>query len=170
MSDIVKRVQELLKLPQSLCKMCGLCCRVATFKGGLSYENVLKLSKDKDAEPSQVEGAIDFLSIFVPYDSVEEARKVSSDFIDVSYEIFGKNSDVAFFHCRYINENNHCLIHEDRPLLCRMYPIPHERTFYNPGCGFKEQGEKNWQEINNIIENLKKKQTEINSNMNNMGK
>jgi len=35
-----------------------------------------------------------------------------------------------------------------------MYPIPHERTFYNKGCGFEEQGKKNWEEIMQIVKDL----------------
>ncbi|OGH98597.1 MAG: hypothetical protein A2104_07095 [Candidatus Melainabacteria bacterium GWF2_32_7] len=157
MSEAVKRVQELLKLPQHLCDMCGKCCKIATFKGGLSYEEIKKLAESTDEDPSQIEGAKDFLSIFAPYNSRKEAEEAGVGFIDRVLERFGKDSDVSFFYCKFIGENNSCLIHEDRPLLCRMYPIPHERTFYNPGCGFEEQGKKNWQEIENIIEDLRKK-------------
>jgi len=157
MSDAVKRVQELLKLPQSLCKMCGKCCRIATFKGGLSYDEILKLANSNTDEPSQIEGAKDFLSIFVPYNSLEDAKKVAPEFVDGVLKRFGEKSNTAFFYCKYL-EDNKCLIHEDRPLLCRMYPIPHERTLYNPECGFKEQGIKNWQEIENIIKELEAKE------------
>lgn len=157
MSDTVKRVQELLKLSQHLCNMCGKCCRIATFKNGLAYEEIVKLANNKDDDPIQVEGAKDFLSIFTPYESVEEARKICSEFVDRVYSRFGENSTASFFYCKYIDENNKCLIHEDRPLLCRMYPIPHERTFYLPDCGFEEQGKKNWQEIKDIIADLENK-------------
>jgi hypothetical protein len=60
MSDIVKRVQELLKLPQELCNTCGKCCRIATFKGGLTYEQTLELSKSlpqREDEAIQADGA-----------------------------------------------------------------------------------------------------------------
>jgi Fe-S-cluster containining protein len=158
MSDIVKRVQELLKLPQHLCTMCGKCCKIATFKGGLSYEEIKKLIENPDEDISQIEGAKDFLAIFEPYESIEKAKEVGAGLVERVLERFGKDSNTSFFHCKYIGENNSCLIHEDRPLLCRMYPIPHERTFYNPGCGFEEQGKKNWQEIEDILSDLKKKQ------------
>jgi len=154
MSEIVKRVQELLKLPQNLCRMCGKCCRIATFKGALSYEEIKKLAESTTEQASQVEGAKDFLSIFVPYKSREDARKVASEFVDMVLEKFGEDSQVSFFCCKFITDENHCQIHEDRPHLCRMYPIPHERTLYNEGCGFAEQGKKNWQEIQDIINKL----------------
>jgi len=158
MSDIVKRVEELMKLPQHLCNTCGKCCRMATFKGGLTYEQVKKLAESMDEDPVQVEGARDFLSIFVPYNSTEEARKVEPEFVDETLKRLGKKDDeMSFFYCRYIGDNNLCMIHEDRPALCRMYPFPHEKTLYFKGCGFKEQGEKNWAEIKKILEDLEAK-------------
>ncbi len=157
MSDSVDKVQELLKLPQHLCKMCGMCCKIATFKGGLSYEEVLELSQSTTEEFSQVDGARNFLSIFKPYPSVEEAKRAAPEFVEMILQKYGRDAKIAFFCCKFISDDNKCLIHEDRPLLCRMYPIPHERTFYNPSCGFKEQGEKNWQEILEIIKNLQEK-------------
>lgn len=156
MSEAVKKVQELLKLPQHLCDMCGKCCKIATFKGGLSYDEIIKLINDPDEDPTQIEGAKDFLTIFVPYKSREDAMKAGPGLIERVLERFGKDSEVSFFYCKYVGENNSCLIHEDRPMLCRMYPVPHSRTFYNPGCGFEEQGKKNWQEIEEIIEQLKR--------------
>lgn len=162
MSDAVKRVQELLKLPQHLCNMCGKCCQIATFKGGLSYEEVLELANSATAEPSQIDGARDFLSIFTPYNSLEEAKKVAPEFVRDVLERFGETANPGFFYCKYLM-NNMCQIHEDRPLLCRMYPIPHARTFYNPECGFKEQGLKNWEEIENIIKELEAKQNSASS-------
>ena len=156
MSDNVKKVQELLKLPQHLCNMCGKCCKIASSKGGLTYEELKQLAQDTDAPPSQSEGARDFLSIFVPYESLDDARKVSPGFVDVFSEKFKHKADFSLFYCKFLKDNK-CTIHEDRPLLCRMYPIPHEKTLYEPGCGFKEQGEKNWTEIDSILKSLEAK-------------
>ena len=156
MSDNVKRVEELMKLPQHLCNMCGKCCKIASAKGGLSYEELKQLAEDPTAQPSQSEGARDFLSIFVPYESLDDARKISSGFVDVFCERFKDKSNFSLFYCKYLKDNK-CSIHEDRPLLCRMYPIPHEKTLYDPECGFKERGEKNWEEIKNILKSLEEK-------------
>jgi Fe-S-cluster containining protein len=158
MSEIVKQVQELLKLPQELCNTCGKCCRIATFKGGLNYDQLLALSQsspmDED-EAIQVDGAKDFLTIFEPYASTAEARKFAPEFVDQTLALFNKKDDeMAFFYCRYLGDDNLCKIHEDRPHLCRMYPIPHERTLFNPGCGFEEQAKKNWAEIKEILAQL----------------
>lgn len=152
----VEKVQELLKLPQELCYMCGKCCRIATFKGGLSYENILELIDDPKTEPSQVDGAKDFLSIFIPYKTHAEARKYANEFVNRAIEEVGHDK-LSFFYCKYISDENHCLIHEDRPLLCRMYPIPHSKTLYNPGCGFEKLGKENWDKIQQIIKDLQNK-------------
>jgi len=158
MSDIVKRVQELLKLPQDLCKTCGKCCRIATFKGGLTAEQLLELSQSSpqtEEEAIQVDGAKDFLTIFEPYESTAEARKFAPEFVDKTLELFDKKDDeMSFFTCRYLGDDNLCKIHEDRPHLCRMYPIPHERTLFNPGCGFEARAKENWAEIQEIMNQL----------------
>lgn len=158
MSDIVKRVQELLKLPQELCNTCGKCCRIATFKGGLNYEQLLELSQSlaqSEEEAVQIDGAKDFLTIFAPYESTAEARKFAPEFVDQTLELFGKKDDeMSFFTCRYLGDDNLCKIHEDRPHLCRMYPIPHERTLFNPGCGFEQKSKENWKEIKEIVSQL----------------
>lgn len=163
MSELVKRVEELSNLPQHLCNMCGRCCRMATFKGGLSYEEILELSQSEVEDISQVEGAKDFLSIFEPYATLEEAQKISPDFVKNVLDYFSGDSNLSgnlsanpsFFRCKYIGEDNKCMIHETRPDLCRAYPVPHARTFYYPGCGYEEQGKKNWKEISEIINFLK---------------
>jgi len=158
MSDIVKRVEELLKLPQELCKTCGKCCRIATFKEGLTYEEVLALSQknpENDDEAIQIDGAKDFLTIFKPYKSIEKAKEYTPEFVKEALKRTNrKENEITFFYCRYIDENNLCKIHEDRPHLCRMYPIPHYRTLFNPRCGFEEQAKKNWEEIEQILKQL----------------
>ena len=132
MSEFAKIVEELLKLPQELCKTCGKCCRIATFKGGFDYEQVLELSQkrpDSEEEAVQVDGAKDFLTIFVPYESTAKAREFAPQFVDETLAHFGKkDEDMTFFTCKYLGGDNLCMIHEDRPHLCRMYPIPHEKT------------------------------------------
>jgi Fe-S-cluster containining protein len=183
--NYVQRVEELQKLPQELCKTCGLCCKIATFKWGLTFEEVKALANnkfdvynlgsiffgltpeevkglsEKIAEPSQVDGAKDFLTIFEPI-TYDEARETSPEFFEITTtRSKGIKAEIGFFKCRFIGDGNLCLIHEDRPLLCRMYPIPHARTFYHASCGFKEQGQKNWQEIEKIILILQAKSREI---------
>jgi Fe-S-cluster containining protein len=159
--DFAKKVEELLKMPQELCNMCGLCCKIATFKGGMSYEEIKEIASDY-SNPSQADGARDFLTIFEPI-TQEQARNTAPDFFNIARSRFpeDRRDKVGFFKCRFIKDGSLCQIHEDRPLLCRMYPIPHERTVYHKNCGFKERGEQNWQEIKTIIESLQQQSQEL---------
>jgi len=156
MSEAVKKIQELLKLPQSLCNMCGRCCQLATFKGGFSYEEILELIENPESDPTQVEGAKDFLSIFVPCYSHQAVKEMEPDFYKRVMKQVGK-PDLAFFRCKYIGEHGGCLIHEDRPTLCRMYPVPHERTLFFPDCGFEKQSKENWKQIQEIVKEVKER-------------
>lgn len=157
MSEVLKRVKELLNLPQELCNMCGHCCNIATFKGGLSYDEIKKLIANPESDPVQVDGAKDFLAIFEPYASAEEAKAFSPGFYQSVLDLLGSDTNASFFKCKYIGEDKKCKIHEDRPVLCRMYPIPHSRTLFIPGCGFEKQSKKNWAEIEKIIADLEAK-------------
>ncbi len=165
MSEAVKKIQELLKLPQKLCNMCGKCCQIATFKSGLSYEQILELIENPESEPLQVEGAKDFLAIFMPCYSHETVKEIEPDFYERVMKQVGK-PEMSFFRCKYIGENGGCLIHEDRPTLCRIYPVPHERTMFFPGCGFEKQSIENWNKIQEIVTELKEKQSRISQQIN----
>ena len=123
----------LAKRPQSLCKMCGLCCRVATTV--ISHE---QLKKMKDAGD---QGAIDFLSIFEPYPSIEEARKVSAKVVDNIIDALTKDNklsdyNLTFYCCKYLRDDNTCSNYEKRPLLCRHFPSS-PWALVPPGCGFE---------------------------------
>ena len=63
------------KRPQSLCKMCGRCCRVIT-NTKYPYQTIKKMAQEGN------EFAIDFLKIFEPYPSVESARKVDNAIVE----------------------------------------------------------------------------------------
>ncbi|MFA6988867.1 MAG: YkgJ family cysteine cluster protein [Candidatus Gastranaerophilaceae bacterium] len=159
MTDAVKKVEELLKLPQELCKKCGKCCKVAIFKGGLKNEDVIKLSNSTTADISQVIGAVDFLTIFKPYETIEEAKKINTEFVERILKNLNKNEDeIDFFYCKFVGDNNSCKIHQNRPSLCKTYPSPSEFTHYFEGCGFKEKGIENWQKIVTIIKEIEQKQ------------
>ena len=57
-----------------MCIRCGLYCRVATTT--TPYKKLLEMKEEGDA------GAIDFLSVFEPYESIEAARQVSAPTVD----------------------------------------------------------------------------------------
>lgn len=151
-------VEALLKIDQSLCKQRGTCCRVATFKGSLSVADLEALANDPEAEANAREMARDFHSIFIPYDNQTAAATLTPDFVFTVREHAkkqGRNPDeVTFFHCKYVQADGRCGVHEDRPTGCRHYPLPHRSTFYHRGCGFEERGKRNWARIAEIMTQL----------------
>jgi Fe-S-cluster containining protein len=153
---LAAEVERLLKMPQHLCKQRGICCQVATFKGSLSYDEILALAADPTAE--EHEQARDFASVFLPYPSQAEVRKIADEFVDrVRHFAESKGQDpdqISFFKCKYVLEDGRCGVHEDRPVGCRMYPFPHKNTIYHPGCGFEQQGKANWGRIEQILDSL----------------
>ena len=140
------------------CKMTGLCCRVAS--PSLPVIELIKKAAEGDSF------ARDFLCLFVPYQSIEEARAISFEVVENSLMQAEKSSkfqskdQVVFFRCRYLEGKNKCLVYEDRPQLCRDYPdtpfivMPQD-------CGFKEwskECKKKYADLAKDFENLKQMQ------------
>jgi Fe-S-cluster containining protein len=153
---LAREVEQLMKMPQHLCKQRGICCRVATFKGSLSHSQILALAANPEA-PGH-ESARDFASVFLPYPSQADVRVLASEFVDrvrASAESKGQDPDqISFFKCKYVLDDGRCGVHEDRPVGCRVYPFPHKSTIYHPGCGFEQQGGENWARIQEILDML----------------
>lgn len=123
----------LAKRPQHLCHMCGKCCRMSTTS--TPYEELKKLA----AEGHQ--GAIDFLSIFVPYKSIEEARKVEPEVVEnviQRHKEDGKynKANLTFYGCKYLGKDNLCTRYESRLDLCKHCPST-PWSIVPPGCGFE---------------------------------
>jgi Fe-S-cluster containining protein len=157
------KVQSLFKLPQMLCKTRGNCCRIATFKGLLPYEKIQALGQSEDGDAAN---AREFLTLFIPYDTTEEVKRLAPVFVErVLAESEDPNKEVGFFKCRFVAEDGKCMIHEDRPTGCRVYPFPHEKTIYHPGCGFEQKGVEHWKKIQDITEFFEKRLNELNSAM-----
>lgn len=123
----------LSKRPQSLCKMCGKCCRVVTTS--TPYRELKKMADSGD------KGAIDFLSIFIPYESVDAAREVDEGVVNniinmLSLDGKYNENEVSFYYCKYLLDNNMCSNYENRPTLCRHFPST-PWAIVPPGCGFE---------------------------------
>lgn len=119
--------------PQSLCKMCGKCCRVATTS--VPYASLKQMADDGD------EGAVDFLTLFVPYGSIEDAKKVECEVVENIINRLsedGKFDDnlTTFYYCKYLQADNLCSNYENRPALCRHCPST-PWVVVPPECGFE---------------------------------
>ncbi|GBF22759.1 hypothetical protein tpqmel_0163 [Candidatus Gastranaerophilus sp. (ex Termes propinquus)] len=158
MSNALKRVEELLKFPDGLCRQCGLCCTCVSFKGGLNKGEIREMIENPETAEDQRAGAKDFLSIFEQYADNATAKKAYPEV----YRAIVENSkrpevEVALFKCRFYNKDSGgCTNYETRPSLCRAYPVISEKNSYFPGCGYEETGKQRWAEIEKILEELKK--------------
>ena len=61
-----------------------------------------------------------FTSIFIPYETKDEAKKVYPEYIKMLDD--SKEGDVYFYHCPKVDENNRCTDYENRPQICRDFP------------------------------------------------
>ena len=148
----------LAKRPQHLCHMCGKCCRVVTTS--LSYAELKQMEQDGD------KGAVDFLSLFVPYDSIESARNVDAGVVDniinrLKSDGSFDEKEITFYGCKYLQDNNLCSRYETRLDLCKHCPST-PWSIVPPGCGF--EGWLFWQreEIKQKIRKSKEELLELN--------
>jgi len=121
----------LSKRPQHLCHMCGKCCRVVT--ASVSYSELCKKAGAGD------KGAKEFLSLFVPYESVEAARQVDAEVVDniiARLSEDGNCTDTVFYYCKYLGSDNLCSRYETRLDLCKHCPCT-PWSIVPPGCGFE---------------------------------
>ena len=111
--------------------MCGKCCRVVTT--GTSHEELCELARKNDVY------AKEFLEIFVPYDSVEAARKVDAETVDNIFNHLQNDQksteNLTFYYCKYLQDDNKCGRYEDRKTLCKHFPSS-PWAIVPPGCGF----------------------------------
>ena len=119
--------------PDDLCRKCGLCCRVATTS--TPYKKLLEMCEQGD------KGAIDFLSVFVPYESIEAAREVSAPTVDNIINGLKEDGnyveeDMTFYKCKYLDDDNLCTRYDTRLALCKHFPSS-AWAIVPPGCGYE---------------------------------
>ncbi len=130
--DIYLKFQEILAERKTYhCNCCATCCNLACSE--FSPEELEKRAKNGDNFAQQ------FLSVFVPYSSKEEARKVYPEYIALLEE--NKEDEVYFYHCPKLTADKKCSDYENRPQICRDFP-DNPLTLLPASCGFCEWKEK----------------------------
>ena len=130
-NDVVSYTSD---FPQHLCKMCGKCCKAITTP--YKHEELVELAKDGQEEAKV------FVEIFKRYASVDEARAAVPDHVENVLCQLRKSdpnfneSDVTFYYCPHLTQDNLCSIHATRPDCCRRAPR-NGWSLFPPGCGFK---------------------------------
>ncbi|MFI3300784.1 MAG: YkgJ family cysteine cluster protein [Candidatus Gastranaerophilales bacterium] len=140
--------------PQSLCHMCGKCCRVVTTS--YTYEEL------KEQVVLGISEAVDFLSVFEPYSSIDDARLVDDGVVEniLKYYRMKENYDeskITFYCCKYLGDDNLCQNYENRPTLCKHFPaVPW--AVVPPDCGFTgwlySKREETKEKVRRVKENL----------------
>ena len=133
--DIYLKFNEILAERKNYhCNCCATCCNLACSE--FSPDELKSRAENGDNFAKQ------FLSIFVPYKTKEEARKVYPEYIALLEQ--NKEDDVYFYHCPKLTADKKCSDYENRPQICRDFP-DNPLTLLPSVCGFCEWKNENEQ-------------------------
>ena len=107
------------------CCGCGVCCKFAVSE--FSPEQLALKAQNCDYY------ALQFLETFVPYGSVDEARKIYPEYVEFLLKI--ADGKAYFYHCPKVTEDNRCPDYENRPQICRDFP-DNPLAFLPKSCSF----------------------------------
>lgn len=126
--EIYRKFQEVLAYRETFkCSGCATCCNLACSE--FSPEELKQKAENGDNFAKQ------FTSIFIPYESKEEARRVYPEYIQMLED--NKEDDVYFYHCPKLTEDNRCSDYEHRPQICRDFP-DNPLSILPDSCGYKK--------------------------------
>ena len=94
------------------CIRCGNCCRLATSE--FSYEQLKQRAMRGD------KFSRDFVSVFVPYKTEDEAKLANPEYFELLNEIT-EEQRVYYYYCPKL-QNNECSDYENRPDICKDFP------------------------------------------------
>ncbi len=126
--EIYRKLKEILAYrSQFKCVGCATCCNLACSE--FSPEELKQKAQNGDNFAQQ------FLSIFIPYESKEEARKIYPEYIKMLEE--SKEDNVYFYHCPKLTKDKKCSDYENRPQICRDFP-DNPLSILPNSCGYKK--------------------------------
>jgi Fe-S-cluster containining protein len=94
------------------CIKCANCCRLATSE--YSYEQLKQRAMRGDKYSK------DFVSVFVPYKSEEEAKLANPEYFKLLEDMM-ENQKVYYYYCPKL-VGNLCSDYENRPNICKDFP------------------------------------------------
>lgn len=97
------------------CNKCGECCKLAISERSPMILKQHAIRGDKFAR--------EFLSIYVPYDSEEMAEAICPEYYNKLKELMDENSRLYFYYCSKLGADNTCSDYENRPDICKDYPM-----------------------------------------------
>ncbi len=112
--EVLEKIKAIdLRRDSFSCECCGSCCRLASSE--YSYEQLKEKAKNGD------KFAQDFVSVFVPYNTKEEPRKLFPDYIELLEKTFD-GDELYFYYCPKLGKDGLCTDYENRPDICRIFP------------------------------------------------
>lgn len=126
--DILFKLEQIKRYRTRFsCSKTGTCCRIACSE--FSYEELLHKAKNGDNFATQ------FTSIFIPYENVEDVRKVFPEYIELVESSLDEDEKTYFYHCPHVTDDNLCSRYEERPEICKIFP-DNPLTILPFDCGF----------------------------------
>ncbi len=110
------------------CKCCGACCKLAVSEYSYTQLKQRALKGDKFSE--------DFVSVFVPYESEEEAKKINPEYFELLNRLV-EDDKIYYYYCPKLGEDNLCTIYENRPNICKAFPH-NPLKLLSSTCSFNE--------------------------------
>jgi len=128
--DIYVKAEEIKNYSKNFnCDRCATCCNLACSE--YSYEELKQKAQNGD------EFAKQFTSIFIPYKSLDEAREIFPDYVDLVKQTLDKDENIYFYHCPHLSKDKTCSNYEQRPEICRDFP-DNPLCILPTTCGFYE--------------------------------
>ena len=94
------------------CAQCAACCKLAVSEYSYAQLKQRAMRGDKFSE--------DFISVFVPYENEEDAKKVNPEYFELLNELVD-DQKVYYYYCPKL-VGNLCSIYENRPNICKEFP------------------------------------------------
>lgn len=131
--DISKKKQEIFVCQNDFnCLGCGACCKLACSE--FSHPELCEKAKQGDNFAKQ------FVSVFVPYGNVDEAKKIYPEYFEM-LSAQGECEQTYFYHCPKVSSDNRCPDYENRPQICRDFP-DNPLGLLPKNCGYSDWSKK----------------------------
>ena len=108
------------------CIGCATCCKLACSE--FSYDELKQKAANGDKFATQ------FVSVFIPYETQEEAKAIYPEYFELLAEKL-EDDNVYFYHCPKLTDENRCSDYENRPSICRDFP-DNPLSFLPKACGY----------------------------------
>ena len=112
---------------ETVCNRCANCCRLASSE--FSYEQLKQRAMRGDKFSK------DFISVFVPYKTEEDAKLANPEYFELLNELMD-DQKIYYYYCPKLVGNS-CSDYENRPDICKNFP--HNPLKLLPStCSFNE--------------------------------